>query len=91
MIDSNMGAYPQQKDWMEDRFFQALGWAVLLAHMSVQILACLMSPVGEYDDAIPLVSAELVRLGRTPSQAFILRFGTTQSPPDFNSLAGAFW
>jgi hypothetical protein len=70
MIDSIMRPYPQQKEWIEDRFFQALGWAVLFAHMSVQILACLMSPVAEYDDAIPLVSAELVRLGRTPAIDF---------------------
>ena len=60
----------QEEDWFESRLFQALGWTVLCAFMAVQVLACLEMPVGEYDDAIPLVSSKLVQLGRIPGVDF---------------------
>lgn len=60
----------QREDWFESRLFSALGWTLLCLYMSAQILACLGTPIGEYDDAIPLVSSKLVQLGRTPSVDF---------------------
>jgi hypothetical protein len=58
------------KDWFNSRIFTAIGWAVLCAFMCGQMLSCFGTPVGEYDEAIPLVSSELVSLGRTPSVDF---------------------
>ena len=65
-MDTGLGS----KDWFDSRIFEPIGWTILCAVMCVQILGCLGAPVGGYDDAIPLVSAELVSLGHTPSVGF---------------------
>jgi hypothetical protein len=75
-----------EKDWFDSRFFSAVGWAVLFAVLSVQILACLAAPVHQYDDAIPLVSSDLVRLGRTPA----IDFKSFYPPFYYFPLAAAF-
>ena len=60
----------REKDWFDSRFFTAIAWTMLYVVMCMQILACLGAPVHQYDDAIPLVSSELVALGRTPAVDF---------------------
>jgi hypothetical protein len=59
-----------QKDWFGSRLFQAVAWAVLCAYASVQITALLGGPLNKYDDAVPLVSADLVLHGRKPAVDF---------------------
>lgn len=69
-IHFRVQALLRREDWFESRLFMVLGWTLLCLYMSVQILACLEMPIGEYDESIPLVSSKLVQLGRTPAVDF---------------------
>lgn len=59
---------------LQDRFFrrllQAIAWSIFGLYMVLQITALLGSPINKYDDAIPLVSADLILHGRKPAVDF---------------------
>src|SRR5215469_7431398 len=60
----------QEERWFKNRLFQGIAWAVLGCYMVVQILAAFGVPLSRYDDAIPLVAADLMLHGRKAAVDF---------------------
>ena len=52
------------------RFLQVIAWSIFGLYVVLQITALLGSPMNKYDDAIPLVSADLILHGRKPALDF---------------------
>lgn len=59
-----------QEGWFKSRLFQGIAWAVLCCYIIVQILASFGAPLSRYDDAIPLVAADLMLHGRKAAVDF---------------------
>lgn len=59
-----------QKDGLRNPLLQPIAWSVLGLYLVVQFAALLGAPMFAYDDAIPLVSADLILHGRTPAVDF---------------------
>jgi hypothetical protein len=60
----------QEKGWFENRLFQGIAWAVLCGYVIVQVLASFGTPLGSYDDAIPLVASDLMLHNRKATVDF---------------------
>ena len=61
---------PQER-WFKNRLFQGIAWSVLCCFMAVQILASCGAPLAKYDEAIPLVAADLMLHGRKAAVDFL--------------------
>ena len=61
---------PQER-WFKNRLFQGIAWSVLCCFMAVQILASFGAPLAKYDEAIPLVAADLMLHGRKAAVDFL--------------------
>jgi hypothetical protein len=69
-----------EEGWFKNRLFQGIAWALLCSYVAVQILAAFGAPLASYDDAIPLVTGDLMLHGRKAAVdfwSFYPRFTTT--------------
>ena len=60
-----------QEGWFKNRLFQGIAWTVLCCYAVVQILASFAAPLSSYDDAIPLVAADLMLHGHKAAVDFL--------------------
>ena len=60
-----------QEGWFKNRLLQGIAWIILCCYMVVQILASFGAPLSRYDDAIPLVAADLMLHGHKAAVDFL--------------------
>jgi hypothetical protein len=65
------GALFQERAGSLSRLFQGIAWTVLCCYMVIQILASFGTPLTSYDDAVPLVAADLILHGRKAAIDFL--------------------
>jgi len=76
----------ERNDWFDSRPFQAGAWVLLCSCMVMQVVSSISIPIGNFDDAIPLVAADLVRRGRVLS----IDFWTPYPPLPYYLIAAGF-